>query len=644
MERTDKILALALASLLTAGAVIGSAPPIPAFGTCAHLARGDEFGQLDEELDLMKAAGIRWARADFSWGDFEKTDGRFTFERYDQVIAAAEARDVHILPILCYNSPWAGLAHENMEAWTRYVRTVTNRYGNRLKYWEVWNEPNIGFWKPKPNPEQYASLLKATHETIKAVDPGLQVLYGGTAGIPLDFIRKTLEHGAAKHFDVMAIHPYCYPLTVEASGRLDELAKLNVMLEEFGATERIWITELGWPTHRDPTVAEALPVWESLVTVAAGKQFPDKSRWRIAVLTGPHHGTMREAAEAAATRFEKSDRWDCRRVSLADLAGLTPKTSDVLLGLFGEQFPKRHFGAMARFVEQGGLLVHFGSVPLYYAKERIDGKWQERGAHAGDGYWKKLHLGWEASWTREGLPEAANTIAPADGIKGIALKGKITSKRWFTDQRLQGDDQFIPLLSAYNGDQFVGHPSALYLLRSTLRGAVLVNSMPVPRPRGVDHATQAAMLSRAYLSYLAHGVEACFWYEFRDGGRDPGYNEHNFGMIDLGLKPKPAYETLGAWSKLLGDTPTFAGAPAEVEPGLLRVEAKGANGRTYAIYWARDEPVDLAVDSGRICAVLDHLKKPHDIRLAGSAVTIPIGLAPVLVDITGEDPKPIPSP
>ncbi len=618
-----------VSAMFAASLACAAAPP--RFGVCAHLG-GHEFPKLVQELDLMKAAGVNWARADFSWSYFEPKDGQFRFDRYDQVVQAARERGVRILPILCYSSPWAGLAHEHLDAWTRFVRRVVERYGRTLRYWEVWNEPNIGFWKPKPDPRQYAALLKATYETIKSVDPELQVVYGGTAGIPLKFIRETLKLGAAAHFDVMAIHPYCYPSTIEEANRLELLAKLKGLLKEFGASPRIWITETGWPTHVDPGLDQYFPLWLGLVKEAARRQFPERKQWRFAVLVDPDFPRGARVAEGVYERLAAAGLGPCRKVRLDDLARVRPDNTDVLLGLFGEHFPKPHFQAMLAFVRDGGLLVHFGGVPLYYAHERKEGRWEKTAPTAGESYRRALHVGWEAWWTKKGLPKEARVTRPADGVAAVPIPKGLKTKRWFNDRALKPGDRFVPLLKAYERGKFIGYPSALYLLRSDLKGAVLVNCLPLPVQRGVDRATQAAMLSRAYLTYLAAGVEVFFWYEFRDGGLNRGYNEHNFGVIDYHLKPKPAYRSLKTLTSLLGPRPTFAGPASEARPGLMRVQATGANGRRFTVYWARRKPVWLSIDAASRDRIRTLFGEPLNPVREGASLRIKIGLAPVFVE------------
>jgi hypothetical protein len=60
-------------------------------------------------------------------------------------------------------------------------------------------------------------------------------------------------------------------------------------------------------------------------------------------------------------------------------------------------------------------------------------------------------------------------------------------------------------------------------------------------------------LPRAIMLALGEGLQRIFWYEFRDGGTDPTYNEHRFGIIHLDLSPKPAYYSYQALMRALGD-------------------------------------------------------------------------------------------
>lgn len=74
--------------------------------------------------------------------------------------------------------------------------------------WEIWNEPNGGFWKPQANVKEYGQLALETAKAIKAADPKATVLAPGSAGIPLDFLEGVFQTGILHYIDAVSLHPY----------------------------------------------------------------------------------------------------------------------------------------------------------------------------------------------------------------------------------------------------------------------------------------------------------------------------------------------------------------------------------------------------------------------------------------------------
>lgn len=222
------------------------------YGVCAHISRGDEHPVARKELELMQKAGIRWVRTDFSWSSVERRPGQWAFGHLDETVDWAEAAGVNILPILDYDVSWARPAHKHLDLWLTYVRRLVTRYKDRLRYWEVWNEPNLEhFWKDKPDPKDYTKMLEATYRAIKEIDPELVVLLGGTAGIPWSYIEGVYQAGGKDFFDTMNVHPYRYPASPEERPLYEDLVRLRgLMGKHQDAHKPIWITELGWPTHQ----------------------------------------------------------------------------------------------------------------------------------------------------------------------------------------------------------------------------------------------------------------------------------------------------------------------------------------------------------------------------------------------------------
>ncbi len=224
------------------------------YGVCAHVSRADERPIAQQEFALMKKAGIVWVRTDFDWSGVERSPGKWTFDHLDEVVQWAEEAGICLLPILDYDVPWARPAYQHLDKWIEYVRRIVGRYKDRLRYWEVWNEPNLeGFWRDKPNPENYVRLLQATYREIKQIDPHLVVLLGGMAGIPWDYLEGIYRAGGKEFFDVMNVHPYRYPRSPEESRLEADLLRLRELMTRYGDKDKpVWITEIGWPTHVGP--------------------------------------------------------------------------------------------------------------------------------------------------------------------------------------------------------------------------------------------------------------------------------------------------------------------------------------------------------------------------------------------------------
>lgn len=71
---------------------------------------------------------------------------------------------------------------------------------------------------------------------------------------------------------------------------------------------------------------------------------------------------------------------------------------------------------------------------------------------------------------------------------------------------------------------------------------------------GISQERQAAYLSRAYfLIRTLPNVKGMWWYDLINDGDDRSEQEHNFGLLDSALGPKPAYAVLKAISPYLRD-------------------------------------------------------------------------------------------
>ena len=98
---------------------------------------------------------------------------------------------------------------EQIAAFNRYVAWMVNHFRDRIHYWALWNEQDIGYWNPWGNPEQYGKLLAPFIEAVHKTDPQGKVIYGGQADPSRDFTKRALDTcQCASGIDVYAYHTY----------------------------------------------------------------------------------------------------------------------------------------------------------------------------------------------------------------------------------------------------------------------------------------------------------------------------------------------------------------------------------------------------------------------------------------------------
>jgi len=102
------------------------------------------------------------------------------------------------------------------------------------------------------SPEAYGQLLKPTYEQVKKTFPDLTVVgIGGEYGTDCaENVVRSLSTAGGDSMDAWSIHPYRYPRSSERSKLVEEVREIAGRVGEAGATQPVWITEIGWPTHR----------------------------------------------------------------------------------------------------------------------------------------------------------------------------------------------------------------------------------------------------------------------------------------------------------------------------------------------------------------------------------------------------------
>ena len=620
-----KTLIIALLSFLifcVTGAVSDEISP---YGVCAHVSRHGDHELAEQEFKLMRRAGIGWARTDFDWTTVQPSEtGPWDFSMLDATVERAEAAGIEILPILAYDVPWATPAYKHLDAWLEYVRKTVSRYQKQLRYWEVWNEPDLKqFWKEDPNPANYTILLKATYQEIKKIDPDLHVLVGGLSGIPYEYIEGIYKAGGKDFFDIMAVHPYRYPAPPEARSLKDDLDTLRQLMARYGDGDKpIWITEIGWPTHQNSS-----PLLDDVIRTGLKTAAPNITDWTLGVFDEPGYPVRVNLSDSRLIDMLPGGG-QIEHLSIEQIKTLSPKSCQALLMPPEEGFAAGVFDAIETYIRDGGIIIFWQGVPLYYLNRQTDdGGWQQQGAN--ESFRRRLHIGWQAWWTQDGVPKSIGTLKVPEPFQSqIHLpENSIPAERFLTDTALKPGDRFIPLLQASEGN-YTGTAAAVFDLDSDMNGAVIVSTL-MQDFRGISEERQAMILPRATLIALHSGVERMFWYNFRARENNPYYNEDNFGIIHKDLAPKPAYRAMRTLSRIrpAGSKPLDIDWQSKTVyyPGWTRPD-----GQTAWAIWTSGTARDVIVEiTGEVTDTADYLGKSVDIKKDENAFTISVSETPV---------------
>jgi len=136
--------------------------------------------------------------------------------------------------------------------WAEFVYNTVLRYQDRVKVWEIWNEPEWSwFWLGSE--AEYAQLLKVGYQATKAACPDCTVLFAGLHywADPTYFERvlDTLNDDPAAEenndfFDVMSVHLYS-----RASTTYDVVNQIRSRMQVYVPDHPIWLTETGVPVY-----------------------------------------------------------------------------------------------------------------------------------------------------------------------------------------------------------------------------------------------------------------------------------------------------------------------------------------------------------------------------------------------------------
>jgi Cellulase (glycosyl hydrolase family 5) len=231
---------------------------------CNGVSNGTVF--VDRELPLAAELGARTLRIELPWALIEPRRGRFDWARFDYIVRAARRLKVTLQPIIVFTPAWAGKdtnSPPSAAAFSKFAGTLAHRYRGRVRYYELWNEPDLSrYWAGTV--QQYVQrVLKPGYAAIKRADRRARVLLGGPSRADANWFENVYRYGGGRSFDIAAYHVYSGAAEV-----INGASVMSTVLKRHRqGAKPIWLGEYG--------------------TTEAGPQAPQQDGLIRAVLTQP---------------------------------------------------------------------------------------------------------------------------------------------------------------------------------------------------------------------------------------------------------------------------------------------------------------------------------------------------------------------
>ncbi len=225
---TDTAAPTPLAQPVAGGPALDATMRSPDFGAQAFLWWKQEVA--DRDLGLMEEGGFRWVKQSFAWETIEGAGkGQFNWERADWVVNHARQHNLRLLARLSTDPElpnfWAGHPPGNIDNFADYAFALASRYNCQagsqgcIQAYQIWNEPNLAreWGNQRPNPAQYAEMLRKSYAAIKRANPNAIVISAGMAptgsndgnAMPDDLFYEQLYQAMGSsdgYFDMLGVH------------------------------------------------------------------------------------------------------------------------------------------------------------------------------------------------------------------------------------------------------------------------------------------------------------------------------------------------------------------------------------------------------------------------------------------------------
>lgn len=254
-KTTLALLFLLLTSLITANVVRVNAQSATGQSRMVNGVLAHEMSS--QEAQALAKSNITWVSCDVTWNPSDDCE-------WTQIYSLAKQNNLNLLGILDWHLMNYSQTFQ-LNDWSNAVNQAVSQFGDVVKTWEIWNEPNFA-WNSygyyNGTAQQYITLMQTAYDIIKAAAPNDTII--GLGGVPLftgaepttantyaqqayAWTQSVVQLGGMKYCDAIAVHAYPYGAYNQISQFAFQYFLQNY--QQLCQGKPIWVTEVGQESY-----------------------------------------------------------------------------------------------------------------------------------------------------------------------------------------------------------------------------------------------------------------------------------------------------------------------------------------------------------------------------------------------------------
>ncbi len=215
--------------------------------------RVDDRESVDAAIVDLEALNARLLRVPLSWADWAVPEGR----KFYEWLAARVPRSISLLFCVGRTPPSVGVVERpsapprDARRFGALVEELVLHLGDRIEWLELWGPANdVAAYDYRLDPEWYRFAEMVASAAAAARARGKKLVLSATRPFDPNWLRVAGERGLLEQVDALAMAGWPKSFDGDWHDWSEQIARTRAVMERFGVTLPLWITDTGYPTWR----------------------------------------------------------------------------------------------------------------------------------------------------------------------------------------------------------------------------------------------------------------------------------------------------------------------------------------------------------------------------------------------------------